>query len=130
MLLIMTPLTGYGFVEATRLFGEASGTALQFPELARGMAPLDGIQLTPTGTNRIETSPGSCTDLPISPTVFPTPGLAIQQAGNTLEGSFTQDDGSFQTTFTYRITRLPDTDKDGIPNDADATPVVPDVFVF
>lgn len=47
MLLIMTPLTGYGFVEATRLFGEASGTALQFPELARGMAPLDGI-LVPT----------------------------------------------------------------------------------
>jgi len=97
---------------------------------ATTLAPLDGIQLTPTGTNRIETSPGSCTDLPISPTVFPTPGLAIQQAGNTLEGSFTQDDGSFQTTFTYRITRLPDTDKDGIPNDADATPVVPDVFVF
>jgi ABC-2 type transport system permease protein len=30
-----------------RLFGEASRTALQFPEMARGMTPLDGI-LVPT----------------------------------------------------------------------------------
>lgn len=47
MALLMTPLTGYGFIEAVRLFGEASRTALEFPELARGMAPLDGI-LVPT----------------------------------------------------------------------------------
>jgi ABC-2 type transport system permease protein len=47
MLLLLTPLTGYGYVEAVRLFGEASRTALQFPELARGMAPLDGV-LVPT----------------------------------------------------------------------------------
>lgn len=47
MLLVMAPLTGYGFVEAVRLFGEASRTALQVPELARGMSPLDGI-LVPT----------------------------------------------------------------------------------
>ncbi len=47
MLLVMAFLTGYGFVEALRLFGEASRTALQAPELARGMAPLDGV-LVPT----------------------------------------------------------------------------------
>ena len=47
MLFLLAPLTGYGFVEAVRLFGEASRTALQFPEMARGMTPLDGI-LVPT----------------------------------------------------------------------------------
>ncbi|MDA1412032.1 ABC transporter permease subunit [Pseudomonas aeruginosa] len=47
MLLLLAPLAGYGFVEAVRLFGEASRTALQFPEMARGMTPLDGI-LVPT----------------------------------------------------------------------------------
>lgn len=47
MLLILSPLAGYGYVEAVRLFGEASRTALQFPEMARGMTPLDGI-LVPT----------------------------------------------------------------------------------
>ena len=47
MLVSMALLTGYGYIQAVRLFGEASRTALQFPELARGMAPLDGI-LVPT----------------------------------------------------------------------------------
>lgn len=47
LLLLLAPLAGYGFVEALRLFGEASRTAAQFPELARGMTPLDGI-LVPT----------------------------------------------------------------------------------
>lgn len=47
MLGLLGPLAGYGYVEAVRLFGEASRTALQYPELARGMAPLDGI-LVPT----------------------------------------------------------------------------------
>ncbi len=47
LLLILAPLAGYGYVEAARLFGEASRTALQFPEFARGMTPLDGI-LVPT----------------------------------------------------------------------------------
>lgn len=47
MALLMGPLAGYGFIEAAHLFGEASRTALEFPELARGMAPLDGI-LVPT----------------------------------------------------------------------------------
>ena len=47
LLLILAPLAGYGYIEAVRLFGEASRTALQFPEMARGMTPLDGI-LVPT----------------------------------------------------------------------------------
>lgn len=47
MAVLMAPLTGYGFIEAARLFGEASRTALEFPELARGMSPLDGM-LVPT----------------------------------------------------------------------------------
>jgi len=47
MLFLLAPLAGYGFVEAVRLFGEASRTAMQFPEMARGMTPLDGI-LVPT----------------------------------------------------------------------------------
>lgn len=47
MVALLGPLAGYGYVEAVRLFGEASRTALQYPELARGMAPLDGI-LVPT----------------------------------------------------------------------------------
>ncbi|HRH85570.1 MAG TPA: ABC transporter permease subunit [Rubrivivax sp.] len=47
MLMLLCPLAGYGYVEAVRLFGEASRTALQHPELARGMVPQDGI-LVPT----------------------------------------------------------------------------------
>lgn len=47
MTVLLALLTGFSFVEAVRLFGEASRTAKEFPELARGMAPLDGI-LVPT----------------------------------------------------------------------------------
>lgn len=47
MLLALAPLVGYGFIQAVTLFGEASKSALEFPELARGMTPLDGI-LVPT----------------------------------------------------------------------------------
>jgi ABC-2 type transport system permease protein len=47
MLLVLCPLVGYGFIQAVTLFSEASRSALQFPELARGMSPLDGI-LVPT----------------------------------------------------------------------------------
>ncbi|MBI1876961.1 MAG: ABC transporter permease subunit [Chloroflexi bacterium] len=43
MLLMLSPLVGYGFIQAVNLFSQASVTALQFPELARGMTPLDGI---------------------------------------------------------------------------------------
>lgn len=47
MLLALSPLVGYGFIQAVALFGEASKSAIEFPELARGMTPLDGI-LVPT----------------------------------------------------------------------------------
>lgn len=47
MTLLLSPLAGYGFIQAVRLFGQASRTALEFPELARGMSPLDGV-LVPT----------------------------------------------------------------------------------
>jgi len=47
MLLALSPLVGYGFVQAVALFAEASKSAIEFPELARGMTPLDGI-LVPT----------------------------------------------------------------------------------
>lgn len=47
MALSLSLLTGFSYDQAARLFGEASRTALQYPELARGMAPLDGI-LVPT----------------------------------------------------------------------------------
>ncbi len=47
MLLTLSPLLGYSFVQAVALFAEASKSAVEFPELARGMTPLDGI-LVPT----------------------------------------------------------------------------------
>ncbi len=43
MLIILSLLVGYSFVQAVDLFSQASRTALSFPELARGMNPLDGI---------------------------------------------------------------------------------------
>jgi ABC-2 type transport system permease protein len=47
MLLVLAPLVGYGFFQAVDLFAQASKSALEAPELARGMSPLDGI-LVPT----------------------------------------------------------------------------------
>lgn len=47
MLLVLSPLVGYSFIQAVSLFGEASKSALEFPELRRGMTPLDGV-LVPT----------------------------------------------------------------------------------
>ena len=47
MLLVLAPLVGYGFIQAVDLFSQASKSALEAPELARGMSPLDGI-LVPT----------------------------------------------------------------------------------
>ncbi len=47
LLAIVSILVGYSFIQAVTLYSEASRTALSFPELARGMNPLDGI-LVPT----------------------------------------------------------------------------------
>ncbi|MBI3554426.1 MAG: ABC transporter permease [Elusimicrobia bacterium] len=47
LLLCVSFLSGYSFIAAARLFGEASRSASSSPELARGLSPLDGI-LVPT----------------------------------------------------------------------------------
>ncbi len=43
MLVILSLLTGYSFIQAVELFSQASRTALQYPEMAKGMTPLDGV---------------------------------------------------------------------------------------
>ncbi|MBI3391906.1 MAG: ABC transporter permease [Nitrospirae bacterium] len=47
MLALGSLITGFGFMQAVALFAEASKPALSFPELAKGMTPLDGV-LVPT----------------------------------------------------------------------------------
>ncbi|MDM8555835.1 hypothetical protein QUF75_13975 [Desulfococcaceae bacterium HSG7] len=43
MLIILSLLVGYSFIQAVELFSHASRTALSYPELAGGMNPLEGI---------------------------------------------------------------------------------------
>jgi hypothetical protein len=43
MLIILSLLVGYSFIQAVNLFSQASQTALSYPELASGMNPLEGI---------------------------------------------------------------------------------------
>jgi ABC-2 type transport system permease protein len=43
LLLLLSPLAGYSFIQAVSLYAEASRSAAQFPELARGLSPFDGI---------------------------------------------------------------------------------------
>ncbi|HHD63390.1 MAG TPA: ABC transporter permease, partial [Desulfobulbaceae bacterium] len=43
MLIIVSLLVGYSFIQAVGLFSQASRTAVSFPELAGGMNPLEGI---------------------------------------------------------------------------------------
>jgi ABC-type transport system involved in multi-copper enzyme maturation permease subunit len=47
MLLILCPLVGFSFFQAGALYGEASATARDQPQLATSLSPLDGI-LVPT----------------------------------------------------------------------------------
>src|SRR5215467_3755512 len=47
MLLILCPLVGYSFFQATALYGEASSAARDSPLLASGLSPFDGV-LVPT----------------------------------------------------------------------------------
>ncbi|HVX09984.1 MAG TPA: ABC transporter permease [Pirellulales bacterium] len=42
-LLISVLLSGYSYIQAVKLYGQASQTAEHSPELARGLSPLDGI---------------------------------------------------------------------------------------
>ena len=43
MLAILSLLVGYSFIQAVELFGQASKTALSYPDLASGMNPLEGV---------------------------------------------------------------------------------------
>ena len=43
LLVILSMLVGYSFIQAVSLFSQASQTALTYPELASGMNPLEGI---------------------------------------------------------------------------------------
>ena len=43
LLIFLSILVGYSFIQAVSLFGQASQTALLYPELAAGMNPLQGI---------------------------------------------------------------------------------------
>jgi len=43
LLLLLSPLVGYSYIQAVTLYAEASRSAIQIPELARGLTPLDGI---------------------------------------------------------------------------------------
>src|SRR5437762_10059326 len=43
----LTFLGGYSFIQAVDLYGQASRSAIEYPELARGMVPFEGI-LVPT----------------------------------------------------------------------------------
>jgi len=43
MLVILSLLVGYSFIQAVELFSQASQTALSYPELASGMNPTEGV---------------------------------------------------------------------------------------
>jgi len=47
LMLLLSPLVGYSFIQAVTLYAEASRPALSLPELARQLSPFDGI-LVPT----------------------------------------------------------------------------------
>jgi hypothetical protein len=43
MLILTSALVGFSFIQAVALYGQASRTALNFPALAAGMTPLEGV---------------------------------------------------------------------------------------
>ncbi len=43
LLILLSLLVGYSFIQAVELFSQASQTALTYPELATGMNPIEGI---------------------------------------------------------------------------------------
>jgi ABC-2 type transport system permease protein len=47
LMLLLSPLVGYSFIQAVALYAEASRPSLSIPELARQLSPFDGI-LVPT----------------------------------------------------------------------------------
>ena len=49
LLLLLSPLVGYSFIQAVALYAEASRPALSIPELARQLSPFDGIVVPTLG---------------------------------------------------------------------------------
>ena len=49
LLLLLSPLAGYSFIQAVSLYAEPSRSAAQFPEIARGLSPFDGIAVPTFG---------------------------------------------------------------------------------
>ncbi len=43
LLVVLTLLVGYSFIQAVDLYNQASQTALKYPELGRGMNPIEGV---------------------------------------------------------------------------------------
>jgi hypothetical protein len=56
LLLLLSPLVGYSFIQAVSLYAEASRPAAQFPELARGLSPFDGIEVPTLGALYLATT--------------------------------------------------------------------------
>jgi ABC-type transport system involved in multi-copper enzyme maturation permease subunit len=56
MLLLLSPLVGYSFIQAVALYAEASRSAAQFLELARGLSPFDGIVVPTFGALYLATT--------------------------------------------------------------------------
>ncbi len=55
MLIILSLLVGYSFIQAVELFSQASQTALSYPDLASGMNPRGGGKsMSQTGSVAIE----------------------------------------------------------------------------
>lgn len=56
LLLLLCPLVGYGLEQAMLLFAEASRSAAQSPELARGLSPFDGVVVPTFGALYLATT--------------------------------------------------------------------------
>lgn len=56
LLLLLGPLVGYGCEQAVLLYAEASRSAAQSPELARGLSPFDGVVVPTFGALYLATT--------------------------------------------------------------------------
>lgn len=56
VLLLLSFLAGYSFLQAVELYGEASRSAARSPELAAGLSPLDGIWVPTFGAMYLATT--------------------------------------------------------------------------
>ncbi len=56
LLLLVSPLAGYSFIQAVTLYAEASRSAAQFSAIARGLSPFDGIVVPTFGALYLATT--------------------------------------------------------------------------